>query len=206
MPMKSSIAILSAVLALALTGCASYRSQVLLEPDHFENDSLRIDWAIGLDFFRLKITNLSDGQVDLDLANSAVISVDGESRNLVALGRRDIEMIPPRSYLVLAADEGAIFGADIYGKFNAESEEKYPLPGGFNADDRLFLKSHAGQSLRLYLSAEIKGKKTILDIPFRIRDVYKYRGPQEQPAPAANPAPSTPVTPAPAPAAAPKTK
>lgn len=185
MRMKTLPAIAASLFLAGLIGCQSYPSQVLLDPDHFENDSLRIDWAIGLDFFRLKVTNTSEAQVDLDLVNSAVVSVDGQARHLAFLVHREAQMIPPRSYVVLAADQGAIFGADIYGRFNAETEEKYPLPGGVSPDDRVFLKSHSGQSLRLYLSAEIKGKKTVLDIPFRIRDVYKNRPGQETPAPAA---------------------
>ncbi len=188
--------IVASLLVAGLVGCQSYPSQVLLDPDHFENDSLRIDWAIGLDFFRLKVTNTSESPVDLDLVNSAVISVDGQARHLSSLIHRDAEMVPPRSYVVLAADQGAIFGADIYGKFNAETEEKYPLPGGVSPDDRVFLKSHSGQSLRLYISADIKGKRTVLDIPFRIRDVYKNRPGQEAPAPAA----AAPLAPASAPA------
>ena len=198
MPLKSTLMILPAVLfVLAISGCASYPSQVLLDPDHFENDSVRIEWAIGLDFFRLKLSNLTDAQVDLDLANSAVISVDGEARHLVALGRRDTEIIPPKSYIVLASDQGAMFGADIYGKFNAESEEKYPMGGGLGSDDRVFPKSHSGQSLRLYLTAEVRGKRVVLDVPFRIRDVYKNRSgqPQAQQADAA----AQPVSPQPAP-------
>lgn len=195
MRMKWAFVVVPALLALVLAGCQSYPSQVLLDPDHFENDSLRIDWAIGLDFFRLKIANTSDAQADLDLVNSAVISVDGEAKHLSSLIHQDAVMIPPRSYVVLAADQGAIFGADIYGRFNKESEEKYPMGGGLGSDDRVFLKSHSGQSLRLYVTAELKGKKAVLDIPFRIRDVYKNRsGQPEQP-----PQPAPPPAPAPAP-------
>jgi len=191
MRMKSAFVIVPVLLALALAGCQSYPSQVLLDPDHFENDSVRIDWAIGLDFFRLKVSNTSDAQADFDLLNSAVVSVDGQAKHLASLVHRDAVMIPPKSYVVLASDQGAIFGADIYGKFNAESEEKYPLGGGLGGDDRVFLKSHSGQSLRLYLSAELKGKKVVLDIPFRIRDVYKNRsGQPEQPPQAAPPPPA----------------
>jgi len=197
MRMKWAFLVVPALLALALAGCQSYPSQVLLDPDHFENDAVRIDWAIGLDFFRLKISNTSDAQADLDLVNSAVISVDGEAKHLSSVIRRDAVMIPPKSYVVLAADQGAIFGADIYGKFNAESEEKYPLGGGLGSDDRVFLKSHSGQSLRLYLTAELKGKKAVLDIPFRIRDVYKNRS--GQPGQPLQPAPPPPPAPAPAP-------
>ena len=58
------------------------------------------------------------------------------------------------------------------------------------------MRIHSGQSLRLYISADIKGKRTVLDIPFRIRDVYKNRPGQEAPAPAA----AAPLAPAPAPA------
>ncbi|HVO39314.1 MAG TPA: hypothetical protein VMV03_09835 [Spirochaetia bacterium] len=197
MRMKWAFLVVPALLALALAGCQSYPSQVLLDPDHFENDAVRIDWAIGLDFFRLKISNTSDAQADLDLVNSAVISVDGEAKHLSSVIRRDAVMIPPKSYVVLAADQGAIFGADIYGKFNAESEEKYPLGGGLGSDDRVFLKSHSGQSLRLYLTAELKGKKAVLDIAFRIRDVYKNRS--GQPGQPLQPAPPPPPAPAPAP-------
>jgi hypothetical protein len=158
-----------AVLAvLGLAECATYPAQVTREPPRFENDAVRLEWAIGINFFRMKITNLTTEQIDLDLTGSAVISVDGEARPLAAMTGREAAMIPPKSYIILGSPQGAVFGTDIFGRFNAETEDKYPLPADPSSDDRLFLKSHSGDTLRLYLSATVRGRKTVLDIPFKI--------------------------------------
>jgi hypothetical protein len=153
-----------------MLGCATtYPAQVTLDPARFENKTLRVEWAIGSTFFRLKINNLTDAPIDLDLASSAVISVDSEARNILTKAGREIETIPPRSYIIIACEQAAVFGTDILGRFNAESEEKYPLPsGGARAEDRTFLKSHSGETLRLYLVTDTEGKKAIFDIPFKI--------------------------------------
>jgi hypothetical protein len=62
--------------------------------------------------------------------------VDGEARPLAAATQRDAAMIPPKSYIVLGSSQGAVFGTDILGRFNAETEEKYPLPANPNGEDR----------------------------------------------------------------------
>ena len=116
--------------AVVLAGCTTtYPAQVLLDPARFDDGSIRLEWAIGMSFFKLKITNLTDTQVDLDLAGSAIVSVDGEARPLSSATQRDAAMIPPKSYIVLGSVQGAVYGTDILGRFNAETEEKYPLPG-----------------------------------------------------------------------------
>jgi hypothetical protein len=201
-----NLARLSAVLALvvvAASGCmtASYPAQLLLEPPRFENDSVRIEWVIGATFYRLKITNLTTEQMDLDLAGSAIVSVDGESRPLALVGRKDSQMIPPKAYVVLASEQGVVYGTDILGRFNSESEEKYPMPpGNPGAEDRTYLKTHSGETLRLYLSADVRGKKVTFDVPFRITGATRVmQSSTDQPTPAAAPA----AAPAPAPAPAP---
>ena len=157
-----------AAMTAVLSGCASYPAQMVLDPAKFENDALRVEWAIGINFFSVKLTNLTDAQIDLDLANSAIVSVDGEARPLALTMRKDAAMIPPKSYIVLSADQAAVYGTDILGRFNAETEDRYPMPLNSSSDDRLFLKGHSGESLRLYLTATVRGKKTVYDIPFRI--------------------------------------
>jgi hypothetical protein len=144
----TSRAVLIVLLAgIVLAGCTTtYPAQVLLDPARFDDGSVRLEWAIGMDFFNLKITNLTDAQIT----------------------QRDAAMIPPKAYIVLGSRQGAVFGTDILGRFNAETEEKYPLPANPNGEDRLFLKSHSGETLRLYLSAIIKGRKALLDVPFKI--------------------------------------
>ena len=185
---------LSAVLAFviaAAAGCmtATYPAQLVLEPARFENDSLRIEWVIGANFFRMKVTNLTTEQMDIDLAGSAIVSVDGEARPLSLVGRKDSQMIPPRAYVVLASEQGVVYGTDILGRFNSENEEKYPMPSGnLGTEDRAYLKTHSGETLRLYLSAEVKGKKVTYDIPFRITGATRVmQGGADQRAPAAAP-------------------
>jgi len=195
----SRLVAVMALLACAIVGCTSYPAQLQLDPARFENKTLRAEWAIGSNFFRLKISNLTDASFDLDLANSSVVSVDGEARYLLATGRRDVVVIPPRSYIVVGSERGAVFGTDIFGRFNSESEEKYPLPGGgFKAEDRTFLKSHSGETLRLYLLADVEGKKTVFDIPFKITGATRVlqSGSEDKSAAAPVPAPA-PVPPAP---------
>jgi hypothetical protein len=199
-----SLARLSAVCVLvvaAASGCvtATYPAQLLLEPPRFENDSLRIEWVIGATFFRMKVTNLTAEQVDLDLASSAVVSVDGEARPLSLVGRKDSQMIPPKAYVVLASEQGVVYGTDILGKFNSESEEKYPMPSGsLGTEDRTYLKTHSGETLRLYLSADVKGRKVTYDIPFRISGATRVmQGGTDQRAPTGAPVPASvaPATP-----------
>ena len=173
-----------------LAGCASFPTQVLLDPARFENDAIRLEWAIGVNFFRIKLTNITDAQVDLDLANSAIISVDGEARPLSVVMRKDTAMVPPRSYVVLGADQGAVFGTDILGRFNAETEERYPMPMNVSSDDRVFLKGHTGETIRLYLTAEVRGKKTVYDISYKISGATRVGSRAEAaPAPAVQPVP-----------------
>jgi hypothetical protein len=206
------LARLSAVMALfvvAASGCVttSYPAQLLLEPPRFENESLRIEWVIGATFFRMKVTNLTTEQMDLDLASSAIVSVDGEARPLALVGRKDTQMIPPKAYVVLASEQGVVYGTDILGRFNSESEEKYPMPSGnLGTEDRTYLKTHSGETLRLYLSADVKGKKVTFDIPFRITGATRVmQGAAEEKAPASAPAAAPAPAPAPGPAPAPAT-
>ncbi len=180
---RTVLFVLLAVVVLA--GCTTtYPAQVQLDPARFDDGSIRLEWAIGMNFFKLKITNLTDQQIDLDLANSAVVSVDGEARPLASATQQDAAMIPPKSYVVLGSRQGAVYGTDILGRFNAETEEKYPLPANPD-DDRLFLKSHSGETLRLYLDATIKGRKTLLDIPFKIAGASRVQSAAGDNAPAA---------------------
>jgi len=201
MPNRSRLFVVMVLSACAMAACTTYPAQLQLDPARFENKTLRVEWAIGSNFFRLKISNLTDASFDLDLANSAVVSVDGEARYLLAAGRRDTVVIPPRSYIVIGSEQGDVFGTDIYGRFNSESEEKYPMTGSaFRAEDRTFLKSHSGETLRLYLLADVEGKKTVFDIPFKITGATRVLGTEDwgtaAPAPAPAPAASPPPPPA----------
>jgi hypothetical protein len=171
------------VVAAFLAGCASYPAQLNLDPSKFENDAIRVEWAVGISFFELKLNNLTDQQIDLDLADSAIVSVDGESRALTRIVRTDAQMIPPRSYVVLSSSQGAIFGTDILGRFNDESNDKYPVSLDSSTNDRLYLKSHSGETLRLYLTATVKGKKVVYDIPFRIVGATRVQQGAEDQAP-----------------------
>jgi hypothetical protein len=157
-----------AALAVFVAGCATYPAQVTLDPPRFENDALRVEWAIGINFFRLKVSNLTAEEVDLDLVSSAIVSVDGEARTLAAMVRSEAAFVPPKAYIILSSERGAIFGTDLLGRFNAESEDKYVMPLNPYSEDRSFLKSHSGETLRLYLAATVRGKKVVLDVPFRI--------------------------------------
>ena len=189
---KSRSVLIVLLAAVVLAGCTTtYPAQVLLDPARFDDGSIRLEWAIGMEFFRLKVTNLTDQQIDLDLGSSAIVSVDGEARPLGAATSRDAAMIPPKSYIVLGSRQGAVYGTDILGRFNAETEDKYPLPANPD-EDRLFLKSHSGETLRLYLSATIKGKKTLLDVPFKIAGASRVQSASGDNAPAA-PAPAAPA-------------
>jgi hypothetical protein len=183
--MKKSIRAAAAVLIVtaALAGCVSYPSQLNLDPSRFENDSVRLEWAVGISFFELKINNLTDQQLDLDLANSAIVSVDGEARPLSRMLRADAQMIPPRAYIVMSSSQGAIFGTDILGRFNSESNEKYPVSLDSSTNDRLYLKSHSGETLRMYLTATVKGRKVVYDIPFRIIGATRVQQGAEEQAP-----------------------
>ena len=78
------------------------------------------------DFFELKLTNLTGDQVDVDLADSAVISVDGEARPLARMVATGSPLIPPKSYVVLSSSKGAIFGTDILGRFNNGERREVP--------------------------------------------------------------------------------
>jgi hypothetical protein len=188
-------AIVLALGVCVIAGCATtYPAQLLLDPPRFENDTIRVEWAVGVNFFRVKLTNLTDAQIDLDLASSSVVSVDGQARSLLAPGQREVQAIPPRSYIVIASERGAIFGADIQGRFNAESEERYSLPADLAAEDRTFLKGHTGETIRLVLAADAKGKRVVFDIPFKIAGASRVQtGPaDEKPAPASSGSPKNP--------------
>jgi hypothetical protein len=184
-----------AVMAV-LAGCVTtYPTQAVLDPARFENDAVRVEWAAGASFFRMKLSNLTDAPLIVDMARSAVISVDGEARALAAVTRRDVTAIPPRSYVILASEQGVVYGTDIFGRFNQEPEDRYPLPGS-SADDRIFLRAHIGETVRLYLAAEVRGKNAAYDIAFRITGASRV-GAKAEAAPAAQPAVQPAVQPAP---------
>ena len=177
------------LLCAVLAGCTTtYPAQLNLDPMRFENDTIRVEWAVGISFFELKISNLTTDQIDLDLGSSAIVSVDGESRPLVRMVNTDASIIPPKSYIVLGSQKGAIFGTDILGRFNNESDEKYPVAFDASGNDRTYLKGHSGETLRLYLTATVKGKKTSYDIPFRILGASRVQqGAEDQQAPQPQP-------------------
>ncbi len=183
---------LLAVVALAvLSGCVTtFPTQLVLEPARFENDAIRVEWAVGMSFFRMKMTNLSDQPLSLDMGTSAVVSVEGEARTLAAMTGRTTTVIPPKAYVILSSEQGAVYGTDIYGRFNQEPEDRYPLAAA--ADDRIFLRAHTGETLRLFLVAEVKGKTVSYDIPFRITGASRVgERPAAAPAPTAVPPAST---------------
>jgi hypothetical protein len=180
---------LAAVVVAVLAGCVSFPTQLVLDPVRFENDAIRVEWAAGAAFFRMKLNNLTDAPLTLDMKASAVISVDGEARTLAAMTRRDSTVVPPRAYVILSSEQGVIFGTDIYGRFNSEPEDRYPLPMNLSADDRIFLRAHTGETLRLYLVAEVKGRPATYDISFRITGASRV-GTKPDAAPA--PAPAVP--------------
>ena len=188
--------LLVAVVLAGLAGCASFPTQLVLEPARFENDAIRVEWAVGMAFFRMKVTNLTDAPLTLNMTDSAVISVEGEARTLASMTRRDSTVVPPKAYVVLSSEQGVVYGTDIFGRFNSEPEDRYPLPGA--SDDRIFLRAHTGETLRLYVVAEVKGKTVTYDIPFRITGASKIG---VKPEPAAAPAAAPPAA---APAVAPK--
>lgn len=191
--MRKSTFVLPVLLAAVLAGCVTtYPTQLVLEPARFENDAIRVEWAVGMSFFRMKVTNLSDQPLTLDMGTSAVVSVEGEARTLAAMTGRTSTVIPPKAYVVLASEQGAVYGTDIYGRFNSEPEDRYPQPGA--ADDRIFLRAHTGENLRLFLVAEVKGKPVTYDIPFRITGASRI-GVKPDAAPAAPAAPVPPVVP-----------
>ena len=194
--MRSSRAgyLLVGVVLAALAGCASFPTQLVLDPARFENDAMRVEWAAGAAFFRMKLTNLTDAPLILDMGRSAVISVDGEARTLAAVTRRDSATVPPKAYVILSSEQGVVFGTDIYGRFNSEPEERYPLPAS-DSDDRIFLRGHIGDTIRLYLVAEVRAKPALYDITFRVTGASRVgTKPDVAPAPAAAPA-ATPAVP-----------
>jgi hypothetical protein len=183
------------IVTAALAGCATtYPTQAVLDPARFENDSVRVEWAAGASFFRMKLSNLTDAPLLVDMGRSAVISVDGEARTLAAVTRRDVTTIPPKAYVILASEQGVVYGTDIFGRFNQEPEDRYPLPGSA-ADDRIFLRAHIGEAVRLYLVAEVRGKSATYDMVFRITGASRV-GAKAEAAPAAPPPPPV-VQPAP---------
>jgi len=176
----------------ALAGCATtYPTQLVLEPARFENDAIRVEWAVGMAFFRMKVTNLTDAPLTLNMTDSAVISVEGEARTLASMTRRDSTVVPPKAYVILSSEQGVVYGTDIFGRFNSEPEDRYPLPGA--SDDRIFLRAHTGETLRLYVVAEVKGKTATYDIPFRITGASKIGVKPEPAAPAPAATPTAPL-------------
>ena len=192
--MRKSTLALPVLLAVVLAGCVTtYPTQLVLEPARYENDSIRVEWAVGMSFFRMKVTNLTDAPLTLDMGTSAVVSVEGEARTLAGMTGRTSTVVPPKAYVVLASEQGAVYGTDIYGRFNSEPEDRYPQPG--SADDRIFLRAHTGETLRLFLVAEVKGKPVTYDIPFRIAGASKIGvKPDAAPAPAPAVPPAAPPT------------
>jgi hypothetical protein len=190
MSMRKSVAgyLLAGVVLAALAGCTSFPTQLVLDPVRFENDAVRVEWAAGAAFFRMKLTNLTDAPLILDMERSAVISVDGEARTLAAVTKRDAAVVPPKAYVILGSEQGIVYGTDIYGRFNSEPEERYPVPGS-DSDDRIFLRGHIGDTIRLYLVAEVRGKPATYDIPFRVTGASRVgTKPDAAPAPAVVPA------------------
>ena len=72
------------------------------------------------------------------------------------------------------------------------------MPANLNADDRVFLKGHTGETIRLYLTAEVRGKKVVYDITYKISGATRVGSRTEAappPPPVVQPAPGAKAKP-----------
>jgi hypothetical protein len=148
---------------LSLYACKTIPTKGNFLPETYANSKYRIEFAIGIKIYAIKITNYTNEVLYIDTARSAIISYDGEARNLKLLGGSSF--IPPRSYVVYSSPEKAFYSTDIFSIFKKKKVEVFKIP------DKTEMEKYIGKTIRLYLVLMSEDNEDILDIPLKLSQI-----------------------------------
>ena len=167
--MKNFISILIVSVLLAITiSCATYPAMAKTDPQIFENDYIKIEFAIGIKVYNFSVFNKTDNEISIT-NKSSIISIGGQSKNL--FDSTDDMYIPPRSWILFTTNQDVFFNQNMYTRFverNTSATSHNSRQRASVLTDVNIIKNNAGNIIRIYLSFFINEKEEIYDIPLKI--------------------------------------
>jgi len=159
-----------------LASCTTLPKMVKLVPEYYEDDYVKISYAIGTNVHSLEIKNKTDFEITIDTGSCSIITTTGQARtlNLIGLDRH----IPPHSSVVFIANQLTFFNDDIYDGFDFENTKPFydvPQYDYTYYGETGVIESWKGQSIRLYIPMSIGDISRILDINLVVDGVRKNR-------------------------------
>ncbi len=151
---------------LLVMGCQSIPSKMLLSPRVFSDDKVKIEYSFGIRAYSIRITNLTDNEVFINIERCSIISVGGETRNLQLVPADS--HIPPRANMVLRSNQQVLFSTDLDSQFKGQLIYDRNL-----ISQKEFIRKFAGQHIRLFIPVTISNEETIYDLLLKIEGVDK---------------------------------
>jgi hypothetical protein len=167
--MKTRIWLLVAAAAICsgmLQSCRSFPAKLIVEPGYYEDESIRIDYRIGLNVYFIEILNKTETEIVVDPIRSSIISIANQTRSLNL--KQEDSHIPPKAALIIRPNQSTIFGTDIDSVFKppaVQFSEFSPLT------EKEYLKQYVGSNIRIYMPLAIGGKERVYDIILSIKNV-----------------------------------
>ena len=112
--MKKFSVILIFFVVLISSSCVTYPKMAKIDPRIFENDLIRIEFAIGKKVYNFSVHNKTDNEISI--ANkSSIISINGQSKNL--FDKVEDLYIPPNSWVLFSSNQDVFFNQNMYTRF-----------------------------------------------------------------------------------------
>jgi len=152
---------------LVMVACQSIPSKILLSPNTYSDDKIKIEYSFGTKAYNIRITNLTDNELFIDIQRCSIISITGETKNLLLVPNDS--HIPPRANLVLSSTQQVLFSTDIDTQFKSE------LNDGQYLSESEFIKKFIGQRIRLFIPVSVENEEKIYDLLLTIEGVEKLK-------------------------------
>jgi len=166
--------VIGATFIMLLTACTTIPKIAEFEPDYYEDNDVRIWYAIGSTVHHLEIENKTDDDLLIDFNRCSIISTLGQTRSLNLSGLDS--HIPPHSSIILNSNQLAFFYYDIYSEFELKDDSSdsgtYSI-GIYNETKQI--ESWKGKLIRLYIPMQIGTRNKTLDLSLVINGVKSKR-------------------------------
>jgi hypothetical protein len=163
--------ILGFALTLFFSSCTTIPKMVRFNTDYYEDDDVKVWYAIGTTVHYLEIENKTNDEIVIDNNRCSIIAPTNQTRTLNLLGQDS--HIPPKSSLVLSANQQTFFYTDIYSNFDLKDESHDA--DIYYLSEKSIIDSWIGKKIRLYLPMVVGARNKILDIPLIINGVKTTR-------------------------------